>query len=112
MKRINLTNFCSMSYKNALRRFSETECKDVLNMLKHCNGEVVESMDAYKELEKISVTQIEYEQKKKAFAMELADIITCVLTLSYANNIDIEQALIDVYYKNATREDLGVRNGI
>lgn len=68
------------------------------SVLKHCAGEVCEAMEAYTAY-KLDDTN----KSKQLFAGELADIITCVLILSAAHEIDIENALALCQQKNEAR---------
>lgn len=82
-------------------------------LLKHCAGEVVEAMDACKnyesELEKsfdsvvTEETIAECEKLRNAYALELADVITCCLIIAHNNKINIESALLQCLEKNASR---------
>jgi NTP pyrophosphatase (non-canonical NTP hydrolase) len=62
--------------------------KDTIRALKHCAGEVIEAVDAYD-----SWHNEDYTNTKEEFENELADIIICVLSISGAEKIDIEQAI-------------------
>lgn len=72
---------------------------DVLSCLKHCSGEVVEAIDAYKTYNNFMFDI----GGKDRFADELADVIMCILTLSASKNIDIENALDKCLEKNRQR---------
>lgn len=56
---------------------------DTIRALKHCACEVVEAVDAYDCL----------RNTREEFANELADVIICILSISGAERIDIEQAI-------------------
>ena len=56
---------------------------DTIRALKHCACEVVEAVDAYDCL----------RNTREEFENELADIIICILCISGAERIDIEQAI-------------------
>ena len=56
---------------------------DTIRALKHCACEVVEAVDAYDCL----------RNTREEFENELADIIICILSISGAERIDIEQAI-------------------
>lgn len=56
---------------------------DTIRALKHCACEVVEAVDAYDCLRN---TRVDFEN-------ELADVIICILSISGAERIDIEQAI-------------------
>ena len=57
--------------------------------LKHCAGEVLEAVDAYDNWSMLDNPQ----GKKEEFENELADVIICILSISGAERIDIEQAI-------------------
>ena len=56
---------------------------DIIRALKHCACEVVEAVDAYDCL----------RNTREDFENELADVIICILSISGAERIDIEQAI-------------------
>ena len=56
---------------------------DTIRALKHCACEVVEAVDAYDYL----------RNTREDFENELADVIICILSISGAERIDIEQAI-------------------
>ena len=61
---------------------------DVMRCLKHCAGEVIEAMSAYGNWH-----NEDYSNTKEEFENELADVIICILSISGAERIDIEQAI-------------------
>ena len=67
-------------------------------ILKHCAGEVCESVEAYSDylFENSKV-------RRDKLAGELADIITCALIAAANEGIDIEKALKDCQQKNEAR---------
>lgn len=62
---------------------------DTIRALKHCAGEVVESVEAYDNWSMLD----DITGKKEEFENELADIIICVLSICGSEGIDIEQAV-------------------
>lgn len=73
-----------------------------LQTLKHCATEIVEATEAYLkyDAEKNAETKVKY---KEMFAEEIADIVTCALTIAGKENFDIEYALQKVEQKNKMR---------
>jgi NTP pyrophosphatase (non-canonical NTP hydrolase) len=93
-KMIDLNSIAIESLEIAEKRDLKT---DTVSTLKHCAGEVVEAMDAY--------THSLYNKNlREEFAMELADVIMCILTISGHLSIDIEKAIEDCLKKNKARE--------
>lgn len=70
---------------------------DVRATLKYCAGEVLESYEAY------GNWTFNNPKGKEDFALELADVIMCILTISAAEKIDIEEALRICLKKNKAR---------
>ena len=62
---------------------------DTIRALKHCIREVVEAVDAYDNWSMLDNPQ----GRKEEFENELADVIICILSISGAEGIDIEQAI-------------------
>ena len=91
---IKLNEIAKQSLQNAKDRGQEI---DTIKALKHCAGEVLESVEAY--------TRFVYSPIEEAdnFPDELADVIMCILTLSAKENIDIEQAILNCLEKNRKR---------
>ena len=107
MAKIKLNKLATICYKIAFRRFKKGQVKkpDMMNFLKHCSTEVNEAVEAgtvwLDNCHTCSGEQL--EKNKHNFALELADIIICVLSLSAYENIDIEKALIESIKKNIER---------
>lgn len=66
---------------------------DTIRALKHCACEVVEAVDAYDCL----------RNAREDFENELADVIICILSISGAEKIDIEQAVSRKMFINERR---------
>jgi NTP pyrophosphatase (non-canonical NTP hydrolase) len=94
---IKLNEIAKKSLQNAKDRGQGT---DTIKALKHCAGEVLESVEAY--------TRFVYSPKEEAdtFPDELADVIMCILTISAAENIDIEKAILSCLEKNRKRAEI------
>lgn len=75
---------------------------NTLNALKHCAGELLEAIDAYN-LWTYEEEESEMFSLKENFENELADVITCILTVSEIEGVDIEKALERVFEKNEKR---------
>ena len=126
---IHLNQISKIAFKNAEKRrkngaFGNVK-SDTMQLLKHCATEVIEATEAlvdYREMknlaEDLTATDIEekwasqeepdaceefYQESRKRFISELADIITCVLIIAAKENIDIEKAIHDVTEKNERR---------
>lgn len=88
---MELNKSCKEAFETAVARgsvqFAGSSDADILNGLKHCAGEVIEANEAYNNW----VAGI--NGCKQYFADELADIVICVMTLSYAKDIDLEAAI-------------------
>lgn len=91
---VNLNEIAKQSLQNAKGRGQKI---NAISVLKHCAGEVLESVEAY--------TRFVYSPIEEAdnFPDELADVIMCILTLSAAENIDIEKAILNCLEKNKKR---------
>ena len=99
---IDLNELSKQAYKIAKKReingaFIKT---DIMSMLKHCSGEIVEATEAYCDYCK-SINSGNLEN----FENELADIIVCCLIISGYSMIDIEKALNRVMKKNRLRAE-------
>ena len=94
----DLNELCVMAYENAEKR----EAKDgkvsteTRLMLKHTATEVVEAAEAYNSM-------VDGVANKEIFASELADIISCVLSIAGKKNIDMEDAITEWIEKNYKR---------
>ena len=98
--------------RDALETATEREKKgqllsDTMSILKHCAGEVCESVDAYSRLAG-SDNEIYDAPLKERYAEELADVITCALIAAAKEGVDIEAALLRVQEKNARRAEVCV----
>lgn len=79
---------------------------DTVSMLKHCSTEVVEAMEAYSKLKYFpQLNANEIEIVREGFALELSDIICCVLIIAGKEGIDIEKAVLDCIAKNRKRAE-------
>ena len=78
-----------------------------VSLLKHCAGEIVEAIDAYRIYSVLdwsaTAKQEEVKNAFNAFGGELADIIACVLIIAASENIDIENAILKCVEKNKKR---------
>ena len=123
----NLNELAVIAYENAAKREAK-DCKvstDTRLMLKHTATEVVESAEAfakYKEIKELAsdlsakdldekwesqeepdVCEEYYQNTRKQFASELADIICCVLIIAGKERVDMELALTECMEKNYKR---------
>lgn len=92
---LNLNDLAEQAYTIADMRGQKTE---VFSALKHCSGEVAEAIEA-----NFLYNDYRTTNAKAELALELADIIICVLTASYEAEINIEEALSEAMQKNARR---------
>lgn len=101
---MNLNKACAEAVKIAnARRLNE----NTVQTLKHCAGEIVEATEAYMALQSVVWTETStHENIAKAghdFALELADVVMCILSICGAEYIDIEKALEECFQKNKGR---------
>lgn len=75
---------------------------DVFSVLKHCTGEVTEAVEANTRLMHTESPNMA-DVYSSELALELADVIICILTASYEAKIDIEKAIGEAMQKNARR---------
>ncbi len=126
---IDLNDFCKKSYDVAKTR-QDNGGKinvDTFQMLKHCATEVVEATESFvayrgiKNLaEDLTATDIDekwesqeepdvcenyYQESRKHFISELADIISCCVIIAGKEGFDLEQALNDCYERNKLRSE-------
>ena len=99
---IDLNKLSKEAYIVAKKRelngaFIKTELIDIL---KHCAGEVMEATEAYCDF--VYEMTDEYEEK---FQDEVADIMVCCLIMSGYMRFDIESALNRVMEKNRLRAE-------
>ena len=100
---MNLNKMSLKAYEIARARLQYVyDGRDGERGLKHCAGEVVEACNSYNEWI-YNAHKTEGAERKAEFAGELADVITCVLSLCGYFQIDIEQALKDCMKKNEAR---------
>lgn len=111
---LNFISKISLEYSKEREKNGSTEKLTILNLLKHCAGEVIEATDAYNRLQKAKIENLEFEKNiiedEESFALELADIITCGLIIAAHEEIDIEEALKECLEKNRKRAELGADN--
>ncbi len=123
----NLNELCKMAYENAAKREAKDGkvSTDTMQMLKHTATEVVETVEsfvAYRDIknlaENLNADDLDekwesqeepdaceeyYQETKKQFMSELADIVCCVLIIAGKENIDMEMALTACMEKNYKR---------
>ena len=99
---IDLNELAMQSYEIAQQRFSNI---GDLYCLKHCATEVVEAALALDEVATSNDVNLKNLKNKRIeeYVLELADIITCVLTICGKNGFNIETALYDCRDKNRNR---------
>ena len=126
---IDLNDFCKKSFEVAKARQNNGGKINVdpFQMLKHCATEVVEATEsfvAYREIknlaEDLTATDIEekwesqeepdvcenyYQESRKHFISELADIVSCCVIIAGKEGFDLEQALNDCYERNKLRSE-------
>ena len=73
---------------------------DIISMLKHCAGEVMEATEAYCDF----VYEMTDENEEK-FQNEVADIMVCCLIMSGYMGFDMEKAINRVMEKNRLRSE-------
>ncbi|MCQ2598190.1 MAG: hypothetical protein MJ181_10135 [Treponema sp.] len=73
----------------------------VMNMIKHCAGEVVEASESYSKTD--FQDKFLLSEKYKDFISEMSDVIMCILIVAGLEEIDIEQALRNCLKKNKAR---------
>ena len=96
---IDLNELAKESQKIAQKRAEHGLKSDTMTCLKHCAGEVIEAVEAYKDYPPVNL----YD-----YASELADVIICVLIAAANDNLDIEMAISEKVAKNRLRaEGLG-----
>lgn len=76
----------------------------VMDILKHCAGEVVEATEAYTDLATEAYNDL-VDQYRERFQNEIADIVTCCLIISETMQFDLEKALNRVAEKNKRRAE-------
>lgn len=100
--------------KNGGRISTETR-----KMLKHTATELIEATEAYHSFreikeykesgdnfEKMEVSLNKFfDEEKKNFSGEIADIVCCCMIIAAKENIDMEQAVLDCMEKNKKRAD-------
>ena len=93
---MDLKKASKQAYEIAIKRGIH---EDTIQALKHCAGEVIEAAESY--------TKYVYSprEEKDTFPEEIADIVTCILSICGAENIDLEKAIKDVFEKNRRRAD-------
>jgi len=126
---IELNDFCKKSFEVAKAR-QDNGGKinvDTFQMLKHCATEVIEATESFVDYNNIkniaddlSATDIEekwesqeepdvceeyYQESRKRFISELADIISCCVIIAGKEGFDLEQALNDCYERNKLRSE-------
>lgn len=79
------------------------------NALKGCAGEVIEAVQAKKDVENY-YKYLDYPDDRlnilfSSYAEELADIIICVLVTANNDGIDIEKSILDKIEKNKLRAE-------
>ena len=105
LKMIDLNELAQDALKTAKKRETKGQLmSDTFSILKHCAGEVCESVDAYSRLAG-SDNEIYDAILKSQYADELADVITCALIAAAREDMDIEAALFRVKEKNARRAE-------
>ena len=111
---LDLNELAKQSQEIAKKRAKHGLGADTVTCLKHCSGEVIESLSAFDEWQtdlrfgriSMGVTDPEWQKDyKKEYSLELADIIICVLIAAANGNVDIEQALKDCVEKNRKRAE-------
>ena len=101
---LNSISKISLEYSKAREKNGSVEKGSILNLLKHCAGEIIEAQEAR---DKWILGGGDFDSKEKEdYAAELADVIMCVLIISAHENIDIEEALKACLDKNRKRADL------
>lgn len=98
----DLNELCKMAYENASKREAKDGkvSTDTMQMLKHTATEVVEATEAYSDY---FYNDSDWDDRKRKFASELADIVCCVLIIAGKENIDMEKALTECMEKNYYR---------
>lgn len=111
---LDLNELAKQSQEIAKKREKHGLGADTPNCLKHCAGEVIESLVAFDEWQEdlkfgavsMGVTDPDWQKDyKQEYAGELADIIVCALIAAANSNIDIEYALINCVEKNRKRAE-------
>lgn len=101
---MNLNKACTEAVKIARARQLK---ENTVQTLKHCAGEIVEATEAYMALQSVvwaeTSTQEMITRAGHDFAIELADVIMCILSICGAEYIDIERALDECFQKNKAR---------
>lgn len=122
-----LNELSVMAYENAAKREAKDGkvSTDTMKMLKHTATEVVEATEAfvaYRDIKNLAenlnaddldekwesqeepdVCEEHYQNTRKQFMSELADIVCCVLIIAGKENIDMEYALTACMEKNYKR---------
>lgn len=125
----NLNELCQMAYENASKREAKDGkvSTDTMKMLKHTATEVVEAVESFvsyrniknladnlnaddldekwESQEEPDACEEYYQETRKHFASELADIICCVLIIAGKEGIDMEMALTECMEKNYLRAE-------
>ncbi len=97
---LDLNELAKQSQEIAKQRAKHGLGADTVSCLKHCAGEVIESLDAYKEYKNLSSCV-----HVSSYSSELADIIVCALIAAANDNIDIEKSLKVCVEKNRKRAE-------
>jgi len=110
---IDLSKTAEEAFNIAMKRARAEQIKtplNSLNSLKHCASEVAEAVDAFNMWYCAGffaqANEDEMTRRKQKFALEIADILMCVLTISHAEKIDITAALLECLEKNKARVNL------
>lgn len=112
VKSLSLNEIAKLSYENAKKREANGGhiSAETRSMLKHCATEVIEAAEAYSEWTDVDcgaegVNFPTQTEAKRAFAMELADIICCCTIIAGRENIDLDKAVADCLGKNRKRAE-------